>query len=99
MFDNYFDQIGYLEDSETKDAFGFSKSDAVEKYVRYIGGKDVSVQNGDNFRIEHRFLFQCPFKVKVGDTFIYEGLVINIKEAMPCRDVYGSIIYWEAQGV
>ena len=97
MFDEYKDKIEYISKSGEKDMFGYANSKPVSKLVRYVGGKSVEINEQNNFRIENRLLYQCPFQVQEGDKFKIAGKTYEVKYAEEVRDVFGKIIYWEAQ--
>ena len=97
IFDGYYDQIEYISKKGEKDMFGYSNSQPVQKKVRYVGGKSVEINEPNNFRIENRLLYQCPFEVQEGDKFKIDTKTYEVKFAEKIRDVVGRTIYWEAQ--
>jgi len=97
MFDRYDTKILYISKSGEKDMFGFSPAPPVEKYVRYVGGKEVQVNETNAVRTENRLLYQCPFKVEEGDKFRIDGRDYEVKYVELCPDVFGNKIYWEVQ--
>lgn len=97
MFDGYNDIIEYISKQGEKDMFGYANSKPVTKYVRYVGGKSVEINEPNNFRVENRLLYQCPFQVQEGDKFKIDKKTYDVKYAEECRDVFGKVIYWEAQ--
>ena len=97
MFDRYEDEIQYISKAGSKDIFGYSSSTPVTKFVRFVGGKSVQVNENNKFREENRWLYQCPFKVEQNDKFIINGKEMTVKYAEECRDVFGKTIYYEAE--
>lgn len=97
LFDRYDKTILYISKHGAKDIFGYASSTPVEKQVRYVGGKEVQVNENNKFREENRLLFQCPFEVQEGDKFKIGDKEYVVKYAEEVPDVFGKTIYWEAQ--
>lgn len=97
MFNNYKDLVQYISKNGVKDKMGFIKNTPVDKYVRYIGGKEVQIQSNNGIGTEHRLLYQCPFKVEDGDKFIIDTKEMLVKQSIKVTDVFGNIVYWEVE--
>lgn len=96
MFDRYDDLIEYIDSNQPKDNFGFSNNKAVPKRVRYIGGRNVAINDSNTYREEHRLLYQCPFEVHQGDKFIVDGRELIVKYVEKVPDIFGRFVYYEA---
>lgn len=97
LFDNYDRKINYISKHGEKDEMGYVKEVRIEKYVRYIGGKEVQIPTNNGYRTEHRLLFQCPFKVEDGDKFEIDDKKLQVKQTEEVTDVLGETIYWECE--
>ena len=97
MFNRYDTKIKYISKNGVKDMFGYASSQPVDKYVRYVGGKAVEINEQNKYRVENRLLYQCPFQVEEGDKFEINNKTYNVKYVELVPDVFGKSIYWEAQ--
>ena len=99
MLNKFPDKIQYISKDVEVDKFGYRKNEAVEKTVRYVGGQDVYISNGDNSGTEYRLIFHCPFEVKVEDKFIYKGHEMSVKKSEEVRDIFYKTIHWRVEVV
>lgn len=99
MFDFYPDKIYYISKDGTKDMFGYTNNEPVEKFVRYVGGKDVQVENNNNFSIEHRLEYHSPFEIFVGDKIIKNKDRLEVKKVEEIRDIFFNTLFWRFEVV
>lgn len=101
MFNNYPLKVEYIQNSgkeNDKDLFGYTKNADVQiKYIRYVGGKSVEVNESNKYRVEQRLLYHTDFPVNTGDTFIINDIKRNVKNVEKVVDVFGRTVFWEVE--
>lgn len=93
----YKDLIKYISCSESKDRFGYGSEEAVDKYVRYCGGKEVYKPKNNILTPEYRLIYYCPFEVKVNDKFVIDNDTKVVKESVRKVDVSGRTVHWRVE--
>lgn len=87
MWDNYYDEVEYLEKEEKLDKSGnivYKPSTTIN--VRYVGGGEKFVIGKDGTSTKYTKEYHIPFMVKEGDK-IDGKLVISAESS---RDVFGN---------
>jgi hypothetical protein len=87
MWDNYYDEVEYLEKEEKLDKGGnivYKPSTTIN--VRYVGGGEKLVIDRENTSTKYTKEYHVPFMIKEGDK-IDGKLVISVE---PNRDVFGN---------
>lgn len=87
MWDNYYDSVEYIEQSDELDKSGsiVYKSPRQIK-VRNVSGGESYINKNDGTSIKYTKEYQIPFMIKEGDTL--DGrLVVNVEAS---KDVFGN---------
>lgn len=87
MFDNYYDEIVYIEKEEHLDKFGniVYKEPRMIK-CRFVGGGEQLIISKDETSTMYTKEYHVPFMIKEGDK-LDNKLVISVE---PSNDVFGN---------
>lgn len=87
MFDNYYDEVDYLEKEENLDRAGnIVYKPSTRLKVRLVGGGAKLILNGDGTSTKYTKEYHIPQMVNEGDK-IDGRLVVNVQ---PNKDIFGT---------